>query len=145
MTFLQITMLFASAFGAATILPLSSEVLVVALVLDNPKQWPLILMVASIGNTLGSSLNWWLGRQLMHFQDRRWFPVGRSSIERAQRWYGRYGVWSLLFAWTPLIGDALSLIAGTMHARFWLCWWLMFVGKTARYAVVIAVALFAGS
>src|SRR5210317_1272227 len=91
-------LLFGSAFLAATILPFYSEVVLFALLREGIDPLPLV-MVATLGNTLGAVVNWLLGRYLLHFQDRRWFPFRENSLGAAQRWFNRWGVWTLLFAW----------------------------------------------
>jgi membrane protein YqaA with SNARE-associated domain len=128
--------LFAAAFGAATLLPLQSEALLVGLIVsDRYWLWGL-LAVATLGNVLGSLVNWWLGRGIERFQDRRWFPVSAKHMASARKHYERYGHWSLLLSWMPVIGDPLTLIAGVMReplGRFVL---IVTVAKAARYAVV---------
>ncbi len=132
-------LLFGSAFLAATILPFSSELLLFAMLRDGGD--PLLLVIiATLGNTLGAVVNWLLGVYLLRFQDRRWFYFSRDQIARAQRWYRRYGFWSLLFAWMPLGGDALTLIAGIMKLRLWLFLVLVGSGKGLRYILVIYFA-----
>ena len=74
--------------------------------------------LASFGNILGSSFNWFLGIYSLKFQDKKWFPFKRSQIEKASKWFNNYGKWSLLFAWLPIVGDPLTYIAGTMKMRF---------------------------
>lgn len=128
--------LFFTAFLAATLLPAYSEVLFAGLLLQGYD--PLALWVwASAGNTLGSVLNWTLARFFLHFEDRRWFPFKRSNLGRAQAWFQRYGVWSLLMAWAPIGGDALTFVAGLMRVRLWLFVLLVGIGKATRYAVVL--------
>ncbi|TGD74681.1 DedA family protein [Mangrovimicrobium sediminis] len=130
--------LFASAFLAATLVPAWSEVLFAGLLAAGYD--PLLLLLsASTGNTLGSAVNWWLGRYLLHFQDRRWFPFRAETLGPAQRWYARWGVWTLLLAWLPVGGDALTFIAGMMRVRFWLFFTLTAIGKTTRYAILLGV------
>lgn len=131
--------LFAAAFLAATILPFYSEVVLFAL-LEAGGDPTLLVAVATLGNTLGAAVNWVLGRFLLHFQDRRWFYFSRGQVEKAQRWFQRYGVWSLLLAWLPVGGDALTLIAGIMKVRFWLFFVLVGIGKGLRYVSVAWVA-----
>ena len=92
---------------------------------------------ATAGNTLGAAVNWLLGRYLLHFQERRWFPFKTDSLKRAQAWFQRYGVWSLLFAWLPIGGDALTFIAGVMRVRFPIFFVLTGIGKGARYAILL--------
>jgi len=130
--------LFASAFLAATLVPAYSEVVFASLLAAGYD--PLALWLwASAGNTLGSAVNWLLGRYLLHFQDRRWFPFKPGSLGAAQRWYQRFGVWSLLLAWMPVGGDALTFIAGIMRVRFSVFILLTGIGKATRYAILLAL------
>lgn len=132
-------LLFASAFLAATILPFYSEVVLFSMLRDGGDPVALVV-VATLGNTLGAVVNWGLGRYLLHFRDRRWFYFSRSQIEKAQRWYQRYGFWSLLFAWLPIGGDALTFIAGIMKVRLWLFLILVGTGKGLRYVSVVFIS-----
>ncbi|WP_230425696.1 YqaA family protein [Spartinivicinus ruber] len=134
-------MIFFSAFLAATLLPFYSEVLVIAQLLKKPEAWFLIWLVASVGNTLGAAVNWLIGRYLLHYQDRRWFPFKQKQLYKAQHWFQKYGVWSLLMAWAPVGGDALTFIAGLMKVRFWIFFLLTFMGKAIRYAVVVYLTI----
>ena len=128
-------LLFLSAFLAATILPFYSEVVLFALIRQGESALVLI-SVASLGNTLGAAVNWYLGRFLLKYQDRSWFYFKKDQVAKMQYWFQRYGVWSLLFAWMPLGGDALTFIAGVMKVRFWLFLLLVGIGKTMRYVAV---------
>ena len=130
--------LFFSAFLAATLVPAYSEILFAGLLAAGHDPFALWAW-ASVGNTLGSAVNWALGRYLLHFQDRRWFPFKADSLGAAQRWFNRWGVWSLLFAWLPVGGDALTFIAGMMRVPFWLFFILTAIGKTARYAILLGL------
>jgi membrane protein YqaA with SNARE-associated domain len=129
--------IFAVSFLAATILPGSSEVLLVALLLDRPSDSLTLFVVATIGNTLGSVVNWVLGRAFLHFADRRWFPVSQRQLDRVSTWFRRYGVWSLLLAWFPVAGDALTVIAGTLRVRILPFVALVATGKALRYLAII--------
>lgn len=133
--------LFLSAFGAATLLPLQSEaVLVGLLALDEYPVWAL-LTVATTGNVLGSMVNWLLGRYIEHWRHKRWFPVSEEKLERAQRSYHRYGRWSLLLSWAPVIGDPLTVIAGMMREPLWSFTLIVLVAKAVRYLVLAGVTL----
>ena len=133
--------LFATALLAATLLPLSSEALLAALIYQQYS--PVLLwLVAVAGNTLGSCVNWYLGGQCLRWQDRKWFPFSRLQLEKAQHQFKRYGLWSLLFAWVPLIGDPLTLVAGMMRIRFGIFLVLVFIGKSVRYAAVLFFSLY---
>ncbi|HKS12372.1 MAG TPA: YqaA family protein [Pseudomonas sp.] len=133
--------LFLSAFGAATLLPLQSEAVLVGLLLRQPEAVAMLLLVATAGNVLGSVVNWLLGRALEHFRDRRWFPFSAAQLQRAQTRYQRWGQWSLLLSWMPVIGDPLTLIAGIMREPFWRFIVLVTVAKAGRYLVVALLTL----
>jgi membrane protein YqaA with SNARE-associated domain len=134
--------LFLVAFLAASLVPAYSELLFIDLLASGHD--PLALWLwASAGNTLGSALNWGLGRYLLHFQDRRWFPFKSANLGRAQHWFQRFGVWSLLLAWMPVGGDALTFIAGVMRVRFSLFITLTAIGKATRYAILLGLVLLA--
>jgi membrane protein YqaA with SNARE-associated domain len=130
--------LFLAAFLAATIFPAQSEILLGALHMAGTHSQGMLVTVATAGNVLGSVVNWLLGRYLIHFQDRRWFPIKRPLIDRATAWYQRWGFWSLLLAWVPFIGDPLTLVAGILRENFWVFLLLVTIGKAARYFVVMA-------
>lgn len=97
--------LFAASFLAATVLPFQSEVILFGMLITEHFQTWLLVLVASVGNVLGSCVNWLLGLFVARFEDRPWFPVRREKIARAERWYHQYGRWSLLLSWAPIIGD----------------------------------------
>ena len=132
--------LFFSALIAATLFPLSSEALLATLLYQ--KYSPILLWItATSGNTLGSCINWYLGKACLHWRDKKWFPVSANQLAKAQQQFERYGVYSLLFSWLPIIGDPLTFIAGIMRIPFWKFVVLVALGKGLRYAVVIAIAL----
>ncbi len=133
-------LIFGAAFLAATLLPFYSEVLVVGLAVDRPDEWLWVWLVATLGNTLGSAFNWLLGRYLLRYPGRKWFPFKADGISRSQQLFQKYGVWSLLMSWAPVGGDALTFLAGVMRVKFPVFWIFTFVGKGARYLVVILVA-----
>ncbi|MCC4614204.1 DedA family protein [Xanthomonas campestris pv. esculenti] len=132
MTYLS---LFALSLIAATLLPAQSEAALAALVLDGGSVVGLVA-AASLGNVLGSLINWWIGREVVRFQERPWFPVKPAALARAQAWYGRYGRWSLLLSWMPVIGDPLTLAAGVMREPLRVFLPLVAVAKTTRYIVL---------
>ncbi|MEB3417148.1 YqaA family protein [Salipiger marinus] len=127
--------LFLAAFGAATILPFQSELVFVGLQLRGTQALWLLVLVASIGNTLGSVVNYVLGLGLERYRHRRWFPVTEAQLEKAQGWYARWGVWSLLLSWAPL-GDGFTVVAGIMRTPLWLFVALVALAKTGRYIIL---------
>jgi membrane protein YqaA with SNARE-associated domain len=132
------TGLFLSALLAATLVPAASEVMLAGLLAAEKGAPWLLFSVATAGNTLGSVINWLLGRAIERFRDRRWFPVSAAQYESASRAFQRYGTWSLLFAWLPIVGDPLTVVAGALRVPFLRFLVLVAIGKAARYAVVAA-------
>ncbi len=131
---------FLSAFLAATILPFSSEIVLTAFYAAGGGAAVTLWLVASAGNVLGAMVNWGLGRYALHWQDRKWFPFKADQLERADAWFSRYGVWSLLLAWVPVIGDPLTFAAGFLRVNIWLFLILVTIGKAGRYATVLWLA-----
>lgn len=131
--------LFGAAFGAASLLPLASEPLLVALQLAG---YPLfsLWLVATTGNTLGAVPNWWLARQGLRFRDRPWFPIDPTHLARATAWFQHHGVWTLLLAWMPVVGDGLTVAAGLLRVRLSVFLILVGIGKGLRYAFVLWVS-----
>jgi len=128
--------LFVAALLAATILPMQSEAVFAGLLLSGRYSPAWLLLVASLGNVLGSVVNWLLGRGIEHFRDRRWFPVKPSALEAARRWYMRWGFWSLLLSWAPVIGDPITVVAGVLREPFARFLAIVAVAKVARYVVL---------
>ena len=129
---IALTGLFVAAFGAATIMPFQSEIVFVALQSRGTHDVTTLVIVASIGNTLGSLVNYGMGRWMLRYRDRRWFPVSQAQLDRATGWYQKWGVWTLLFSWAPL-GDALTAIAGVLRTPVWVFLTLVAIAKTLRY------------
>jgi len=133
--------LFLAAFGAATLLPMQSEAVLVGMLLSDRYVISTLLAVAIVGNVLGSVLNWVLGRCVERFRHSRWFPVSEAKLAKAQQSYLRYGHWSLLLSWVPIIGDPLTVVAGVMREPFWRFLLIVTLAKGLRYLVLAAVAL----
>ena len=129
-------LLFLSAFGAATLLPLQSEAVLVGLLAQTQYPVWLLVAVASLGNILGSCVNWWLGLKVEQYKNKKWFPVSEQKMLQAQGIYQKYGFWSLLLSWVPVIGDPITLIAGLLKENF--VWFLLMVSlaKVGRYVFI---------
>jgi membrane protein YqaA with SNARE-associated domain len=133
--------LFFAAFGAATLLPMQSETVLAGLLLtDRYTAWTL-LAVATSGNVLGSALNWLLGRSIEHYRHKRWFPVSEDKLEKAQQAYHRFGRWSLLLSWVPIIGDPLTVVAGVLREPLWSFLLIVTLAKATRYLLLAALTL----
>lgn len=140
-TFMSYLALFMSALLAATFFPAQSEALLFTLIYGDEHNIALLLIVATAGNTLGAVINWWLGLNLQRFRNKSWFPVKKASLEKAQRNFKKYGLWSLLLSWVPFIGDPITFIAGVMKVPFPIFLLLVTIAKGGRYIMVAWVAL----
>lgn len=129
--------LFFSALIASTLFPMGSEVVLIAL-LDQGHNLTLLWLIATCGNTLGSCINYAIGYWASGYVMNKYQNV--RSWRQGQYFYNRYGVWSLLLAWLPIIGDPLTLIAGLARTQFKLFFLLVVIGKGARYAILIILA-----
>ena len=133
--------LFTAALLAASVLPLQSESALAGLLLADHQSALALITIASIGNTLGAVLNWVLGRYVERFRQRRWFPASDAALTRAQHWYHRYGRWSLLLSWAPIIGDPLTVAAGVMREPLRTFVPIVAFAKTTRYLVLATITL----
>ena len=134
--------LFIISLLAATILPLSSEIVLTTMLLTNLFEKNILLIVASSGNILGSIFNWYLGKKITIFKDRKWFPVSPEQLNKSQKYFQKYGLWSLLLAWVPVIGDPLTLLAGVLKVRFSIFFILVSLSKISRYIFIIYLVSF---
>ena len=129
--------LFGISFLAATILPFSSELSLAGLISTSNFDNSLLLIAASLGNILGSILNWFLGLYSRNFTSKKWFLFNEIQITRSSKWFEKFGKWSLLFAWVPILGDPLTLVTGLLRVRFLDFIILVAIGKVSRYLVVL--------
>lgn len=134
-------LLFISAFGAATLLPLQSEAVLVTLLLKGQYSALLLISIATLGNVLGSCVNWWLGLKIEQFKHRKWFPVSEKRLQQAQSFYHKYGFYSLLLSWTPIIGDPITLVAGLFKENFWRFLGIVIIAKAGRYFFIYGVVM----
>ena len=128
--------LFFISFLAATVLPFSSELTLAGLISTSNYDNLLLLVVASFGNVLGSVFNWGLGFYARNLTIKKWFPFKETQIERSSKWFSKFGKWSLLFAWVPIVGDPLTFVAGLLRVRFLDFIILVAIGKVSRYLIV---------
>jgi len=133
--------LFLAAFAAATLLPAQSEAVLVGLLLSESFSPGMLLGVATFGNVLGSLANWLIGRYIERLRSKRWFPVSEKQLDKAQRAYHRYGRWSLLLSWVPIIGDPLTVVAGTLREPLWSFLLLVTLAKGGRYLLLAGITL----
>jgi len=130
--------LFLLSFLASTVIPLGSEWLVVTLILKS-YQPEYVVAVAAMGNYLGACTTYFVGLWGAGFLIKKVMRIDEAALARAQLFYRRYGSWSLLFSWLPVVGDPLCLAGGALRINFILFSLLVFAGKLARYAVIAAV------
>lgn len=132
--------LFIAALLAATILPLSSELVLSALLLSGASP-SMVVIVATLGNVLGSVTNYALGHWASLGLVKRWLNLSEQELIVTEQRFKKYGLWSLLLAWVPIIGDPLTVVAGMLRVR--LLWFLILVstGKLLRYVVITYVVL----
>ena len=128
--------LFFSALIAATVFPAQSEMVLVYLVQQAAHPVWALVVVASIGNVLGSVINFALGYSVHRFKDRRWFPASPKQMDRAQAFYAKWGRYSLLASWVPIIGDPITVVAGVLRDRFLIFLILVAIAKSGRYVVL---------
>ena len=128
--------LFVVSFLAATILPFSSELTLAGLISTSNYDNLLLLVFASFGNVLGSVFNWGLGFYARNLTIKKWFPFKETQIERSSKWFSKFGKWSLLFAWVPIVGDPLTFVAGLLRVRFLDFIILVAIGKVSRYVII---------
>ena len=131
-----VTSLFISAFLSATLLPGSSEIMLAGVLAAGKTSTVLAIAAATAGNTLGSCVNWGLGRFLAHWRGRKWFPVPDEHYARYSDWYNRWGLWSLLLSWMPVIGDPLTVLAGVARTPLPVFAIIVLVAKAVRYLFV---------
>ena len=131
------------SFTAATIVPFSSEILLATLIATNKYNSILLLFIACIGNVFGSIINWILGYYLGNLIKKKWLPFSQNKIDKATIFFNKYGKWSLLFGWLPIIGDPLTFVAGTLRFSFIPFIILVSIGKAGRYLVIYFSTLWA--
>jgi membrane protein YqaA with SNARE-associated domain len=127
--------LFIAAFLAATPVPFQSEIVFLGMLAAKIAAPITLIVVASVGNTLGSLVTCAIGRRLIRYENRRWFPVTPAQMTNAADWFNRWGVWVLLASWAPF-GDVIVLMAGVLRTPWWLVILLVAAAKTGRYVVL---------
>lgn len=135
----DLILLFASSFIAATIFPAGSEVVLATLNITGDHDKFLLLTIATAGNVLGALVNWFIGYYLIKFKDKKWFPLKKKQLKKYSGIYQKWGVWSLLLAWLPFIGDPLTVMAGIFKTNIWMFLLLVTIGKASRYLFIISI------
>jgi len=133
---MEYTFLWFHSFAAATLLPIGSEPTLLVL-LEEGYSPMLLLFFATAGNTMGAVVNWLVGRYLLRFRNAKWFPVKNDTLEKAQKQFSDRGVWVLLFAWLPVVGDPLTLVAGILRVNLVTFVLLVGFGKCMRYMMFV--------
>jgi len=131
--------LFLSALVSSTLFPGGSEALLIYLLQEVNRNVYLLIFVATLGNVLGSVITYYMGKygfQLSH----RWFRISEDKLSRAEHHFQRFGTPALLFAWLPIIGDPLCLVAGGLRYSFFSFIILVSIGKLSRYTLIAWLA-----
>ena len=128
------------SFLAATILPFSSEILLSTMYMTGSFQTLNLLVIASLGNISGSIVNWYLGKKINLYQKKKWFPESSNQLKKSEYYFQKYGLWSLLLSWVPIIGDPITLFAGILNVRFQIFVILVSISKISRYVFVLYLA-----
>ena len=129
---------FLVSFISATLLPLGSEPVVFGLIKLNPDLLWQVIGVATLGNTLGGAVDWWMGLGAHQVADK--FRHSRMHV-RALDWLQKLGPKACLLAWLPLVGDPLCAVAGWLRMPFWPCLVYMAIGKFLRYLVLTSTLM----
>lgn len=128
--------LFFSALISSTLLPGGSEILLLYRLNEGADAY-LLVIIATVGNVLGSLITYSMGRLGNEVVHKKWLRISETQIERSERWFGQYGRPSLLLAWLPVVGDPLCLVAGLLRCELISFLILVSVGKLARYTVLV--------
>jgi len=129
---------FVVSFVSATLVPMGSEPVVFGLIKLNPELLWQVIAVATLGNTLGGAVDWWMGYGAHRMADK----YRHSSVHlRALDWLQKLGPKACLLAWLPAVGDPLCAVAGWLRMPFWPCLFYMAIGKLARYLVFTTALL----
>ena len=133
--------LFLSSFFAATLLPAQSEAVLAFQLTSNKNNLIYLIFVATLGNVMGSLVNWYLGKFCLKYKEKKWFPIKVNQLEKGQKYYREYGRFSLLFCWLPVIGDPITLVAGVLKEPLWSFLILVTIAKGLRYIFVVVITL----
>ena len=133
--------IFLASFFSATILPGHSELALTALISQKKHSIFLLITFASLGNILGSLVNWYLGFKFEKFKNKKWFPLTNLQMNNASSLFIKYGKWSLLLSWLPFVGDPLTLVAGILRMPLISFIFIVSIAKILRYIFVSLIAL----
>jgi len=134
------TSLLISSFLSSTLLPGHSELTLTAFILLKKYSIIYLIFFASVGNILGSILNWCMGYYLTNLKNKKWFHINTLQLTRASTWFLKYGKWTLFFSWVPIIGDPLTIIAGIFRVPIYTFILIVSISKIMRYFFVSLVA-----
>lgn len=137
-----LVILFFVALASATFIPSQAELVLFALLATGDYRAWVLVAVAVAGNVTGTVGNYYLGRYIRRFENKKWFPVKKKYLLKAEKIFKRHGPVTLLLAWVPFIGDPITIVAGILRVKMWLFLPLVTVSKGLRYAFVWA--LYAG-
>ena len=129
--------LFIFCLTLGTFFPFASETYLITLLLSEKYNVVLLLLLASVGNILGSVISWLFGYFVNYFINKPWFPINKYLLQKANSIFDKYGKWSLLLSWVPFIGDPIAFVAGSLRYKFILFIIFISIGKFGRYLIII--------
>ncbi len=132
--------LFILSFMASTVVPIGSEWLLISMAMKGFDP-VLIVSTATAGNTLGACTTYGVGIYGSTWMIQKLFRMDERAQKRAEKFYARYGIWSLLFSWLPIIGDPICFAGGLLRIHFGLFVLLVLAGKLFRYALLTILVL----
>jgi membrane protein YqaA with SNARE-associated domain len=132
--------LFTSSFLSSTILPGHSELTLTVFIFLNKLPVTNLVLVASLGNILGSILNWYLGFNFTKLKEKKWFPLNETKLQKSIIWFSSYGKYCLLLSWVPILGDPLTLVAGILRIRLFTFIIFVSIAKVSRYVIIALIS-----
>ncbi|MCZ7382686.1 MAG: DedA family protein [Candidatus Methanoperedens sp.] len=130
--------LFVASFLASTILPFGSEGILLFLVYEK-FNIPALVLVASAGNYFGACTTYYIGLKGRSFAQKH-LSIDPGNLEKAEKYFSKYGAAVLLFTWLPVIGDVFTVFGGLLRVKFWIFSVLVFTGKFLRYLAIAYLA-----
>jgi membrane protein YqaA with SNARE-associated domain len=129
---------FVMSFISATLVPIGSEPIMFGILKVEPDMFWSVVVIATVGNTLGGAFGWWTGHIAHKLRDTLTKKETSGHDARILNWLHSFGPKACLFSWLPVVGDPMCILAGWIRLPFWPCVAYMCVGKFIRYVIFMA-------